>query len=435
MLRTHYAKELKAEKNITIGGWLHEKRVLGSIVFAIIRDFTGLIQVIAKKGVTDDKIIDLLKDLKRESVITVTGDAIENKQAPNGLEILPKTVDVISLAENLPIDISPGIKTTLDKRLDWRSIDLRKPEHRAIFRVQSTLVQEMQLFLKKEGFVHVFTPSLMGSASESGAELFSVVYYDKEAFLRQDPQLHRQLSIAAGLERVYDVGPSWRAELSHTTKHLSEHRTIAAEMSFITDEYDIINLEEEMMRFALEKLVKDCNEDLDLLGISIEVPKKKFPVLEFPDLYEILKKLDEKCEYGKTSYGTEGERKLGEYVNEQYGSDFFFVNRFPFAEKPFYVMRVDKDPTWARSTDLIYKGVEMSSGGQREHRHDKLLQQIREKKMPMESIKWFADFFKYGVPPHGGFSIGIERLTMQILNLPNVREAVLFPRDVDRLTP
>ena len=435
MLRTHYAKELKAGKNITVAGWLHEKRVLGSIVFAVVRDFTGLVQITAKKGVTDDSIMELLKDLKRESVISVTGDAVDNKQAPNKLEILPKNINVISLAENLPIDISPGINTTLDKRLDWRSIDLRKPEHNAVFRVQSTLVQEMQLFLKKEGFVQVFTPSLMGSASESGAELFSVVYYDKEAFLRQDPQLHRQLSVAAGLERVYDVGPSWRAELSHTTRHLSEHRTIAAEMAFITDEYDVISLEEEMIRFAIERLVKDCRDELDILGIKLDVPKKKFPVLEFPDLYDVLKTLGEKVEYGKASYGSDGEKKLGEYVKNEFGSDFFFVNRFPFAEKPFYVMRVDKDPTWARSIDLIYKGMEMSSGGQREHRHDKLVQQLREKKMSMDSIRWFTDFFKFGVPPHGGFSIGIERLTMQILNLPNVREAVLFPRDVDRLTP
>lgn len=434
MLRTHYAKDLQAGKGITVAGWVHEKRILGSLVFVVLRDFTGEVQVTAKKGQTDEKIIELLKDLKKETVVAVTGEAVTNSQAPNGLEVLPGSVDVISPADNLPIDISPGIKTTLDKRLDWRSIDLRRPENRAIFRIQSTLLQEMQLCLKNEGFIQVFTPSLMGSASESGSEVFSVVYYDREAFLRQDPQLHRQLSIAGGLERVYDVGPSWRAEASHTTRHMTEHRTIAAEMAFISDEYDIIDLEERLVRFALEKLVRDCKNELQLLGAKITIPKK-FPVLEFPDLYGILEELGEKCEYGKTSYGTEGEKRLGEYVKEKFGSDFFFVNRFPFAEKPFYVMRVDKDPTWARSIDLIYRGVELSSGGQREHRHEKIISQAREKKMTLESIKWFSDAFKYGVPPHGGFSIGIERLTMQLLDLPNVREAALFPRDVDRLVP
>jgi aspartyl-tRNA synthetase len=295
-------------------------------------------------------------------------------------------------------------------------------------------MQEIQQFLKENGFLQIFTPCLQGVPAESGADVFSVVYYDKEAFLRQDPQLHRQLTVAGGLEKIYEIGPSWRAEVSHTTRHLSEHRTVVAEMAFIDDEYDIIRLEQDMVVYAMRKLAKDAKHELKMFNISLDAPDK-FPVLEFPKLYEVLDEIGEKYEYGKSSYGTEGERLLGEWVKKKYNTDFFFVNRFPFAEKPFYVMRVDEDPTWARSIDLVFRGVEMSSGGQREHRYDKIIAQAKEKGMSLDSVKWFADFFRYGVPPHGGFSIGIERLTLQILGLKNIREAALFPRDVDRIVP
>src|SRR3989338_6953937 len=207
MLRTHFAKDLEPGK-AKVAGWVHEKRALGGIIFLILRDSTGLIQVIAKRNSTDAELLKILESLPRESVVSIEGKAVESKNAPNGIDIVPETLTVLAEAEPLPIDISPGIKTGLDKRLDFRSVDLRKPENLAIFKVQSTLIQEMQSFLKQNEFMQRFTPCLRGVASESGAEVFSVVYFDKEAFLRQDPQLHRQLAIAGGLERVYDVGPA-----------------------------------------------------------------------------------------------------------------------------------------------------------------------------------------------------------------------------------
>lgn len=434
MLRTHTANELKPGKDVKIAGWVHETRSLGSIVFLIIRDGTGLIQVTAKKGVVSEKLLDEINKLKKESVVVIEGDAVANKNAPGGVEIIPKELKVIAeVKEVLPIDMSKNIKSTLDKRLDFRCLDLRKEENQAVFKVQSTLIQEIQSFLDSKGFYQVFTPCIMGVASESGSDVFTILYYDKEAFLRQDPQLHRQLTIAGGFEKIYDVGPSWRAEPSHTTRHLCEHRTCAAEMAFIEDEYDIIRLEEEMIKFAMKKLMKDCKDELKMFDVKIEIPDK-FPVLEFPEVYDILDKLGEHPVREKESYGSEGEKILGEYVKKKYHSDFFFVNHFPFAEKPFYVMRVEGTP-WARSIDLVFKGMEMSSGGQREHRYDKIMEQAKIKKMSPDSVKWFADFFKYGVPPHGGFALGLERLTKQILGLQNVREAVLFPRDPERLTP
>lgn len=429
MLRTHFAHDIKPGK-VKVAGWVHEKRALGGILFVILRDSTGLMQIIAKKDKTDANLIKTLEGLSRESVVAVEGKAVESKHAPNGIEIVPEHIHVLAEAEQLPIDISPGIKTGLDKRLDFRSVDLRKPENQAIFKVQSTLLQEMQNFLKQHDFMQIFTPCLMGVASESGSEVFSVVYFDKEAFLRQDPQLHRQLAIAGGLERVYDVGPAWRAEHSHTVRHMCEHRVMAVETSFIENEYDVIKLENDLILYTVQKLLKDCKKELKIFDVEIELPKE-IPILEFPAIYDILEEIGEPLPRGDDLNGA-AEKKLGEYVKKKYKSDFFFVNKFPFKVKPFYVMR---DGEWARSVDLIFKGMEMSSGGQREHRYEKIMEQAKLKGMGPQSVAWFADFFKWGVPTHGGFALGIERLTMQILGLENVREATLFPRDTERLTP
>lgn len=430
MLRTRYSSELKPEKNVKIAGWVHELRNLGNLLFVIVRDAKGISQITVKK---DNALFESFSRLRKESCIIVEGECTENKQAKK-IEIIPSKLDIISeAAQVLPIDMgSKDVHTVLDKRLDHRSLDLRKTENQAIFRIQSMLVYEMSSYLNKEGFLQVFTPCLMGVASESGSEVFSVNYYNKKAFLRQDPQLHRQLTIAGGMEKIYDIGPAWRAEVSHTTRHLSEHRVIAAELAFIENEYDVMKLEEQMIIHALQKLKKDCAEELKLFNIDFALPKK-FPVLEFPDIYNILEKMGHSLKEGD-DYGPEGERLLGEYVAKKHRSDFFFVNRFPFAVKPFYVMRAD-DTRWARSTDLIFKGVEMSSGGQREHRYEKIISQAKEKGMKEENVRWFADCFRYGVPPHGGFALGIERITMMLLNIKNVRECALFPRDPERLTP
>lgn len=434
MLRTHYSSEIGKKtygKSVTAAGWVDEKRDMGNLIFLVLRDSKGKIQITGKKGATDENLLAAMRDIRKESVVVVNGKCLKNEKAPNGVEVAPSSITVLSaVTDILPIDMSSKIKTSLDKRLDARPLDLRHPENHAIFKVQSILVQEMQDFLKKNNFMQIFTPCLMGVASESGAEVFSVVYFDKEAFLRQDPQLHRQLAVAGGLEKIYDIGPAWRAEQSHTTTHMCEHRVMAVETAFIEDECDVIKLQEDLVRYSMEKLQKDCKEELKMFNVKIEIPKK-LPVLEFPKIYDILKELGENVPRGE-DLNRAAERKLGEYVKQKYKSDFFFVNKFPFKVKPFYVMR---DGEWARSVDLVFRGVEMSSGGQREHRYEKIMEQAKMKGMKPESVKWFADFFKYGVAPHGGFALGIERLTMQILGLENVREATLFPRDTERLTP
>ncbi|MFH8080537.1 MAG: aspartate--tRNA(Asn) ligase [Candidatus Aenigmatarchaeota archaeon] len=418
-----------------VRGFVDEIRDLGGIKFLKLNTYDGYIQVTVNKSLATPDIIEKVEKLTRQSCIIVEGERIENEKAPQGFEIFPKNIEIVSVAHTpLPLDPSGKTKAELETRLDWRSLDLRHPKNKAIFKIQSKIVEGMTEYLTKNGFLQVFTPCLMGAASEGGSEVFPVAYFDKEAFLRQDPQLHRELTILGGIEKLFDLGPSWRAELSHTTRHLCEHRACAVELAFIKDEYDVMKVEQELMEAAFKKVREDCEKELKLLEVELQVPKLPFPVLEFPKVYDILAEFGKKYEIGE-DYDRESEIILWKYVKEKYKSDFFFVNRFPFAVKPFYVMRVDDEPIWARSVDMIYKGVELSSGGQREHRYEKLVEQVKEKKMNFDSIEWFVKFFKYGAPTLGGFAVGLERLTMQMLDIKNVREAVLFPRTPERLLP
>jgi len=434
MNRSYSVDAIKEKgKEALVQGWVSEVRKLGGIMFFTLRDRTGLIQVTVPKK---NELFTNALELKKESVVSVKGLINESKQAPGGAELIPSSIEVLAVAEQpIPLDISGKIESNLDKRLDWRVLDLRTPKATAIFKVESKVIQAIHEHLQKSGFFNIITPRILGVPAEGGSEIFPVIYFEKEAFLRQDPQLHRQLTIAGGLDKIYEVGPSWRAEQSHTIRHVCEHDTVACEISFIKDEHDVMKVEEELFASVIKKVKEDCAEELKLFNITLDVPKTPFPVLEFPEVYKLLEKLGHKnVKYGEDIDG-EAERLLTDYVKKKYDSDVFFVNKFPSRIKPFYVMREDSDPIWARSTDMIFKGLEMSSGGQREHRHEQLLKQVAEKKMTMSYIQWFTDVFKYGVPPHGGFSIGIQRLVMKILGLENIREAILFPRDVERLIP
>jgi len=437
-MRSHYTSQVTqddAGKDVTVAGWVHKLRDLGNLKFIVLRDADGLIQITLKKGVTAPELIELSNALREEDVISVTGEVKSTKIAPKGREISPKKIEVINrISANLPVSVSGKIDSNLDTRLDYRVLDLRRPEVLAIFKVQSSIVEGMQEYLQRSGFKQVFTPCLMGTASESGAEVFPVVYFNKSAFLRQDPQLHRQLVVITGMDKIYDLGPSWRAEPSHTPRHLCEHRGCAVELGFIKDEQDVMRVEENLIRTALTEVKERCGEELELTGKEIVVPSTPFPELKFPDVYGILEEYGKKIEFGE-DYDRESEALLAKHVKEKFNSDFFFVNRFPFKVKPFYVMQVDEEPTWARSVDMVYKGLELSSGGQREHRYEKIMDHVREKGMSPVTVQWFTEFFKYGAPPHGGFNVGVERLTMQLLDIPNIREAVLFPRTPERLLP
>jgi aspartyl-tRNA synthetase len=427
-------KQSKGYKEVLVNGWISQIRNLGGLKFFILRNREGEIQITLKKSTVSTSLFNLVSGLRREDYVSVKGLIKKSRQAPGGKEIVPEKIDILAKSDTpLPIDIGEHIKTNLNKRFDWRSLDLRNPRNLAIFKIQAKLVEGMEEYLRARGFLQVFTPCIMGAASESGADVFSIVYFNKEAFLRQDPQLHRQLLIAAGFDRIFDLGPSWRAEPSHTTRHICEFRGCAVELT-IKDETDTMRIEEELIVHALKKIKKECTEELELLGKKIKIPSIPFPEIRFPKIYKILESMGKKIPEGE-DYDRESEILLWEWVKKKYKTDFFFVNRFPFKVKPFYVMRFDKEPKWARSVDLLYKGLELSSGGQREHRYEKIIQQIKEKQMGLEGLEWFTKFFKFGVPAHGGFNIGIERLTQQLLDIKNIGEVVLFPRTPERFLP
>ena len=437
LTRTNYTDELVdlIDKEVVLSGWVHDVRILGGINFVLLRDVRGIVQVTAIKANTDKKILDIFSKLHQEDVISVRGKAVRSKVARIGLEVIPDEMEVVSSsAVPLPLDPREVTPALFDTRMDNRVMDLRKPENLAIFKIQSRIMAAMHEFLSGRGFVNVNTPCLMGGASESGAEVFKVDYFGGQVFLRQDPQLHRQLLMLAGFDKVYDMGPSWRAEPSFTTRHMTEFRSCAVEMSFIRDESDVVKLQEEMVIHTVKRAREDSEKELALLKKDIQIPKRGFPELKFPDVYKILEEHGHKVVFGE-DYDRESEVTLAKHVKEKYKHDFFFVNRFPSSVKPFYVMRVDEEPQWARSVDMVYKGLEQSSGGQREHRYEKIISQIREKKLDPKSLSWFTEPFKFGSVPHGGFAIGIERLTEKLLDLENVREATAFPRDPKRVLP
>ena len=437
MLRDTYIKDVPSEpgKEATVGGWISRLKELKNAKFIWLSDKTGTVQISLIKGKAADSLFALFDSLNLHDFLVVKVNVPEHVMSKIYKELVPEEIKVVGKSEKpLPIDMSGLVESELETRLDWRSIALRNPKLMLILKAESSLVEGMENYLNKHDFTIVFTPSIMGVASEGGSEVFPIVYYDKTTYLRQDPQLHRQLLMVAGFDKIYEIGPSWRAELSHTPRHLSEHRTCAAEISFIEDEHDVMHVEEEMMQAALKNVVEKQGEELKEAGISLEIPKIPFPELKFPEVYDILKELGKMAEHNK-DLDHESELLLAKYVKEKYNSDFFFLNRFPFAAKPFYVMKVEDEPEYARSVDLIYKGVELSSGGQREHRYEKIIEQAKEKRINLDTVMWFAKFFRYGAPPHGGFSVGIERTTMQMLNLQNILEVPAFPRTAERTVP
>ena len=422
-------------RQVRLEGWVHDVRALGGIAFVLLRNSRGVVQIAVPKKAVKEELYALVSGLHQEDVISCVGEVKESKAARMGFEIVPSSIEVIAKsAAPLPLDPRGVTPAALDTRLGWRSLELRKPETTAVFNIENALVEGFEEYLQGSGFIRAFTPSIIGGVSEGGSEVFKVDFYGKEAYLRQDPQLHRQLTIAGGFDRVYDLGTNWRAELSHTPRHLSEHRTIAPELGFIADERDTMRVEEEMIVHGVERVIKRCSDQLSLLKRELELPRTPFPEVRFPDVYGTLERLGKTLPRGQ-DIDDPSLRTLAAHVKEETGSDFFFLNRFPSAVKPFYVMRVDEEPEYARSVDLVYRGLELSSGGQREHRHDKIVSQIKDKGYSAEGLEWFTEPFRYGVPPHGGYSFGIERFTAYLLGIENIKEAVLFPRDPERLQP
>lgn len=428
-----YNSEVQTKKDgseVIVAGWIADVRLLGKLAFLKLRDRSGFLQLVATENFKGFKNIS---KLSLESVIVAKGNVKESKLKAGGKELQLIDFEVLSAADpHLPIDMTGKIPTDLSKRLDWRVLDLRNPKHLAIFKLRSAINHYIREFLIKNDFIEMQTPKIVGTGAEGGATLFPVSYYGKKAYLSQSQQLYKQMLLATGLDRIFEIAPTFRAEVSHTTRHLAEFTHFDFEMAWIEDEDDVLKVLENCFVAVLKQLRENNTADLALLNVKIEVPKLPFPRITYEEAIELLKKSGVKLKVG-SDIGTDDEKKLGEIIKAKYKTDSYFITKYPYDIKPFYIMKDGKK--YSKGFDFEYKGEEMASGGQREHRYDILVQQIKEKGLKPKDFEPYLSAFKYGCPPHGGFGLGMDRLVKNILNLENIREAVLFPRDTERLTP
>lgn len=429
MQRT-YVKDIKNHigKEVKIQGFAHIIRDQGGIKFLIVRDVTGTIQTVVLKKNTE--AFQAVGELTHESVVEIIGHAKEEKQAPGGFEIEIKEIKVLSKAlAELPIPVlteKGADEVDQNLRFDYRWLDLRKEEKLKIFKVWTALEKGFRETFEKEGFVQIYAPSFMSSASESGAEVFEVKYFDRKAYLAQSPQFYKQMAMASGFERVFMVGPVFRAELSFTTRHMTEFTGWDFEMSYIESHHDVMDMEEKLLVNGFKK-VKE-------IGVEVEVPETPFPRIPMSEAKAKLKASGVESEK-EGDLSPEEERQLCKIVKEETGNDFVWVIDYPASVRAFYHMRHENDTTLTKSFDLLYKGVEVTTGAQREHRPELLEKQAPERGVKVEDVNYYIDFFRYGCPPHGGVGIGPGRLVMQLLDLPSVKEATFLPRDVKRLNP
>jgi aspartyl-tRNA synthetase len=357
---------------------------------------------------------------------------VKSKQAPGGMEIVPEKIELIAESEQpIPIDVSDFSKTELPKRLDWRFLDTRRKDVLAIFKIRSSMYKYLVDFFDKEKFIIINTPKITTIGLESGAESFVVNYFDKKPVLAQSPQFYKQMFAVGGFERVMEIGAVYRAEKSHTTRHLTEFVGVDFEMGFIKDENDIMDLVENMMKQVISNVKEERKSELELLKVDLKVPKK-IPRIPMSELKKMLAKQGKKLKEDD-DLDAEAERMIGDYVLKEYGEEFVFVTEYPAKVRPFYHMRFADKPKATRSFDLLWRGVEVATGAQREHRLPILQKQAKEKDVKIPKI--YEDIFRYGAMPHGGVGFGLDRMTQRMLNLDNTREAVLLPRDTERLTP
>ncbi len=430
-----HTTEVEIGEEVVLAGWVREIRDFGSLKFIILADREGEIQVVGKKGETSDEIMNVLDELGKEWVIAVKGVVRENEKAPGGKEVVPERIEILSRSESvLPLEVRSKAKAELPTRLDNRFLDIRKPEVMAIFKIRSKISNAIREYFHSNGFIEINTPKIVASATESGANVFPILYFEREAFLAQSPQFYKQAAMAAGLEKVFEIAPAFRAEKHHTIRHLTEYTSVDLEISFIESYDDVMKHVENLLVHVLKYLKENAEKELNILGKEIEVPKLPFPRITMREAYKLLESEGVEIEYGD-ELDTESEKLFGKIVKEKYGTDFAFLTEFPWSVRPFYTYRKDDEPEWTNSFDLIYKGIEIVTGGQREHRYDQLIKNAKEKGINTDAIDFYLKMFKYGVPPHGGCGIGLDRVVMLLLDLPNVREATMFPRDPERLEP
>ncbi|MEM5804264.1 MAG: aspartate--tRNA(Asn) ligase [Candidatus Aenigmatarchaeota archaeon] len=437
--RTHYSADIRPEMDgstVIVMGWVRAVRLVGKLTFIQLADRDGFVQLIIKPKDAPEELAKKLSAVSRETVLAVKGTVKASKEAPGGFEILPREAKILNEAEApLPMEVvTKKTPAEFATRLDARFVDLRRPEVAAIFKIKDGVTTGIRGFLESNGFIEIHSPKIIAEASEGGAEVFKVKYYDREAYLAQSPQFYKQMLMAAGFDRVYEIAPAFRAEKSHTTRHVSEILMLDMEMAFISSVEDVMDVVERMMIFVCSFVAKNETKELKILGKSIAVPKAPFPRITMAEARKILAKRGLK--YGPDEeIDSAGEKALGEYVKEKYGHEFVFLTEFPWSRAKFYHMQDSRNPKVAERCDLIYNGSEIATVTRREHRYDRLVAQARNSGISLEKIRFYLNAFRYGMPPHGGCGVGVERIVQQMLGLQTVQEAVLFPRTPERLTP
>lgn len=419
-------------QNATVAGWVNSIRPMKTMNFVVLRDHTGMAQGTYEKG--SGNLDATLESLKPESAVIVKGNVIKNEKVKLGqLEIMMDDVEVVSSPSgHIPINS----ESNPEARLDWRFLDLRKPKNNLIFRVQTTAEDAMRKYWLGNGFTEIHSPKLMKGASESGSELFQLNYFGETASLAQSPQFYKQMAMAAGLDRVFEIGPVFRANPSFTRRHDTEFTSVDVEISWIDSHEDVMELEENWLQYVLGEVeAKHGAEIKDHFGAKVTVPAVPFPRVTMSEAYAILKKQGYDVDRGpKGDLDPEGEKKLAKYIADQFGHEFVFVTDYPAAARAFYHMRYPGTNT-TKSFDLIWKGLEVTTGAQREHRPEILEAQAKEKRVNPDAIKHYLDFFRYGCPPHGGYGFGLTRMLMTMVDAPNVREVTYVYRGPNRLTP
>src|SRR5258706_6075343 len=433
------AKE-KTGGNISLKGFVQTARKQKAVQFIILRDHTGLIQIVAERSEENKVVNVLIATLTRESAIEVTGVVVSNPNVKLGqLELQLKSLRVESLSDaTLPIDVFGPTKTDVDKRLDWRFLNLRQPENQLIFRIQTTVEMAMREFWISNGFVEIHTPKIMGSPSEGGAELITLEYFGQTASLAQSPQFYKQVAIAAGLDRVFEIGPAFRADPSFTPRHSTEFTSVDMEMSWIESHDDVMEFEEVWLHHILQTVKEKHGKEItETFGMEVVVPSLPFPKVTMEEAQQILRDKGYVVpgETRKGDIDPQGERLLCEYAKEKYNHEFIFIIDYPSDIRSFYHMRKEDKPYETKSFDLLWKWMEITTGAQREHRYDVLVKQATEKGVSLESIQFYLDFFKYGCPPHGVFGFGLSRLLAAMLNQKSIRDAVFLHRGPTRLIP
>lgn len=422
-------------KEVTIAGWVDVRRDHGKLIFIDLRDRTGIVQMVVLPNHKEAQ--DVAKEARDEWVVEIKGivnkrpEKMVNSEIPTGdIEIEVTGVNVLSKAAELPFDKNAEIN--LDTHFDNLPLTLRTDRHRAIFKVQSEIVRAFREFLRKRDFTEIQVPKIIGEDAEGGATVFELEYFGHKAYLAQSPQFYKQIMVGV-LERVFTTTTVYRAEKHSTTRHLNEYTSLDLEYGFIKDHTDVIKLEIELIKYILGHLKEVCKKEFELLGATIPEISDEVPVIKLREAQEVIKK-----EYGEDCVGEpdlepQHERWLCEYAQKEYDSEFIFITHYPTEKRPFYTYEDERDPGFTKSFDLLFRGVEITTGGQRIHDYDTLVSNIKKWGFEPEKFAFYLQAFKYGMPPEGGLGMGLERLTARFLGLENIKEATLFPRDMNRI--